>query len=76
MQSRHRPVQRRLGKGVSYRTHRQETRCEEGGSSAKDKKKAKKAADGDEDSDTDPGLPELGDGNESELSELVSEQDD
>lgn len=50
--------------------------AKKGGSSAKDKKKAKKAADGDEDSDTDPGLPELGDGNESELSELVSEQDD
>ena len=51
--------------------------AKKGGSSAKDKKKAKKAADGDdEDSDTDPGLPELGDGNESELSEMESEEDD
>ena len=50
--------------------------AKKGGSSAKDKKKAKKAADGDEDSDTDPGLPELGDGNESELSEMESEQED
>jgi endonuclease III len=50
--------------------------AKKGGSSAKDKKKAKKAADSDEDTDTDPGLPELGDGNESELSELESEQKD
>jgi endonuclease III len=50
--------------------------AKKGGSSAKDKKKAKKAVDGDEDTDTDPGLPELGDGNESELSELESEQED
>jgi endonuclease III len=50
--------------------------AKKGGSSAKDKKKAKKAADSDEDTDTDPGLPELGDGNESELSELESEQED
>jgi endonuclease III len=50
--------------------------AKKGGSSAKDKKTAKKAADGDEDTDTDPGLPELCDGNESELSELASERED
>jgi endonuclease III len=50
--------------------------AKKGGSSTKDKKKAKKAAAGDEDSDTDSGLPEQVDGNESELSELESEQED
>ena len=51
--------------------------AKKGGSSVKDKKRAKQAADGgDDDSDTDPGLPELDDGKESDLSELESKQDD